>query len=71
MMSTAMFTQKIVVAILGTALQTSPPNVETDFVVLADARDYRHCHNQPRHSYCHKRDRLPVNWPPHSNSSRR
>jgi len=34
--------------------------------VLADARPYRHCHNQPRRTYCHKKDRLPAVWPPFS-----
>jgi len=35
-------------------------------IVVADARDYRHCHNQPRRTYCHKKDRLPAVWPPFS-----
>jgi hypothetical protein len=32
----------------------------------ADARDYRHCHHMGRRAYCHVSDRLPRNWPPHS-----
>lgn len=35
---------------------------------LADARSYRHCHNIHTRVYCHKSDRLPVNWPPHSDT---
>ena len=27
---------------------------------VADVRDYRHCHNTPRHTYCHTRECLPV-----------
>ncbi|WP_156150778.1 hypothetical protein [Hyphomicrobium sp. 99] len=33
---------------------------------LADKRDYRHCHYVFTRSYCHRRDSLPVNWPPFS-----
>lgn len=33
---------------------------------MADARDYRHCHNVHTRVYCHKKDRLPVSWPPFS-----
>ncbi len=33
---------------------------------IADARDYRHCHNIHTRVYCHKKDRLPVSWPPFS-----
>jgi hypothetical protein len=35
---------------------------------LAHVRAYHHCHNHPRRIYCHKRQRLPVNWPPNSDS---
>ncbi len=35
---------------------------------LADARDYRHCHNIHTRVYCHRRDRLPMNWPPLSDT---
>jgi hypothetical protein len=37
-------------------------------VRLADARSYRHCHNINVRVYCHKRDRLPMNWPPLSDT---
>ncbi len=33
-----------------------------------DARSYRHCHNMPRRIRCHSTERLPVNWPPNSNT---
>lgn len=39
---------------------------ETDRLVVADARSYRHCHNIHTRVYCHKADRLPMNWPPFS-----
>lgn len=37
-------------------------------LVVADAHPYRHCHNLPRKTYCHKTDRLPRNWPPNTNT---
>ncbi len=37
-------------------------------IQLADGRSYRHCHNIHTRVYCHKGDRLPVNWPPHSDT---
>lgn len=44
----------------------------SDYVssAAADARDSRHCHNIHTRTYCHKRDSLPVNWPPLTNSGR-
>jgi hypothetical protein len=33
-----------------------------------DARDYHHCHNMPRRMRCHRKDPLPVNWPPNSDT---
>jgi len=33
---------------------------------LADKRDYRHCHFIQTRFYCHRREPLPVNWPPFS-----
>lgn len=35
---------------------------------LADARDYSHCHNLPRRTYCHEAQRLPRNWPPNTDT---
>ncbi len=35
---------------------------------LVDARSYLHCHNLPRHIYCHKGEPLPRNWPPNSDT---
>lgn len=29
-----------------------------------DAHPYRHCHSIERFVYCHKKERLPRNWPP-------
>jgi hypothetical protein len=37
-------------------------------VRVAHKRDNRHCHNVHVRTYCHKRDRLPMNWPPHSDT---
>lgn len=31
-----------------------------------DARSYNHCHNMPRRTRCHRKSRLPVNWPPNT-----
>lgn len=41
-------------------------NQQTDRLILADARSNRHCHNIHTRVYCHKADRLPMNWPPFS-----
>lgn len=35
---------------------------------LVDARTYHHCHNMPRRTRCHSKARLPVNWPPNTNT---
>lgn len=42
-------------------LTTTSPS---GFIKLAHAQDYRHCHNIHTRVDCHKRDRLPMNWPP-------
>lgn len=39
--------------------------------VVADARAYRHCHNAPTRTYCHKKGALPMNWPPFSDRDHR
>lgn len=38
--------------------QRVPPTIE-----LSDARTYRHCHNTPRRTYCHTKERLPIRVP--------
>jgi len=38
---------------------------------LIDVRSYHHCHNMRRRTRCHSTQRLPVNWPPNTNTSRR
>ena len=41
--------------------QTAPTLTKRDAALqVADVRDYRHCHNTPRHTYCHTRECLPV-----------
>jgi hypothetical protein len=40
-------------------------------LVVADAHSYRHCHNLSKRTYCHKADRLPQNWPPHTDTPHR
>lgn len=46
-----------------------PENGATASAVrVADAHPYRHCHNLPRRTYCHKQDRLPQNWPPNTDT---
>lgn len=40
-------------------------------LVVADAHSYRHCHNLPKRTYCHKADRLPQNWPPNTDTPHR
>jgi hypothetical protein len=41
---------------------------EAGLLHRVDARDYHHCHNMPRRIRCHRRNSLPVNWPPNSNT---
>lgn len=40
-------------------------------VRVADKRDYRHCHVIHTRVYCHRRDQLPVNWPPFSDRTKK
>lgn len=42
--------------------------VNAEAFIIADAHPYRHCHSLPRRTYCHKQERLPQNWPPHSDT---
>lgn len=37
-------------------------------IILAHAQDFRHCHNIATRVFCHKRDSLPRNWPPLSDT---
>jgi hypothetical protein len=37
-------------------------------LIVADAHPVRHCHNIFTRTYCHKKDRLPQNWPPHTDT---
>lgn len=37
-------------------------------IILIDAHPYRHCHYIHTRVYCHKRDRLPMNWPPNTDT---
>jgi len=46
----------------------APPAVTSEGIVNIDARKYHHCHNMPRRTRCHAKSRLPVNWPPNSNT---
>jgi hypothetical protein len=32
-------------------------------IELSDVRTYRHCHNTPRRTYCHTKERLPIRVP--------
>ncbi len=57
----------MVVFLLSVLAQTH--SAESGFIV-ADARTYRHCHNLPTRTYCHKKDALPMNWPPFSDRHR-
>jgi hypothetical protein len=52
-------------------LATGSATVSGGSFVVADAHPYRHCHNLPKRTYCHKADRLPQNWPPHTDTPHR
>lgn len=41
---------------------------DVGIVALAHAQVSRHCHNVHARTYCHKADRLPMNWPPLSDT---
>ncbi len=49
-------------------LAADRPEVSNGLLRLADARSYHHCHNMPRRTRCHSSQRLPVNWPPNTNT---
>lgn len=40
-------------------------------LVVADAHPFRHCHNLSKRTYCHKKDRLPQNYPPNTDTPHR
>lgn len=40
-------------------------------LVVADAHPYQHCHNLSKRTYCHKKDRLPQNYPPNTDTPHR
>lgn len=49
-----------------------PPMIDIDGRLSpVDARSYRHCHNIHTRTYCHKADKLPTNWPPHTDTPAR
>jgi len=47
--------------------ESKVPNADRLFQPV-HARSYRHCHNMPRRTYCHAKERLPRNWPPNTNT---
>ena len=56
--------------------ETAPSNETTrgedaELLQFVDARDYRHCHNLPRRTYCHATERLPRNGPPNTDTPAR
>lgn len=58
-------------AAVGVGEQQAGGQEQADRLVVADARSVRHCHNVHRRVYCHKADRLPMNWPPFSDRTGR
>jgi hypothetical protein len=52
-------------------VSSAPAGLAQQGFVLADARAYRHCHNLPKKTYCHKNGQLPIVSPPFSDRSRR
>lgn|GEM_PF-6561920 len=47
------------------------PTASKGTVTPVDARSYNHCHNMPRRVRCHRKARLPANWPPNTNTPAR
>jgi hypothetical protein len=60
----------VMLVVLPLSFSVQAHSTENGFVI-ADARTYRHCHNAPTRTYCHKKDALPMNWPPFSDSHRK
>ena len=56
---------------LVTRLKQVTSDVRYGGIQLVDKREYRHCHNIGTRVYCHKKDRLPQNWPPLSDTPHR
>ena len=56
---------------LVTRLKQVNSDVRYDGIQSVDKREYRHCHNIGTRVYCHKKDRLPRNWPPLSDTPHR
>jgi hypothetical protein len=57
-----------VLAIALSVAGTAPGDQAAARLHLADARDYRHCHNVPGRVRCHESERLPANWPPNTDT---
>ncbi len=64
----ALPTSRPAMAGLYAGVPTADTAPQGHLLQLADSRGYYHCHNMPRRVRCHKNGRLPVNWPPHSNT---
>ncbi len=52
----------------GGAAEPASTARHSSYLQLVDARSYWHCHNLPRHVYCHKSGRLPRKWPPNTDT---
>lgn len=56
-------------AAVSPTVALAPSAIEADTALqLVDVRSYRHCHNMPGRTRCHSKQRLPVNWPPNTNT---
>ncbi len=53
---------------LYTGMRAADAAPQANLLLLADGRSYLHCHNMPRRMRCHKTGRLPVNWPPNTDT---
>lgn len=52
----------------GLILDNLKKGIDVGIVALAHTQASRHCHNVHTRTYCHKADRLPMNWPPLSDT---
>jgi hypothetical protein len=71
MIAAALYASLGSVSANGAARMEPEKAVDRGAIVLADAHDYRHCHNFHRRTYCHKTERLHQNWPPNTNTPHR
>lgn len=52
-------------------IHQSMEQMSSSSIVLVDQHGYRHCHYVSIRMYCHTQGRLPINWPPNTDTPHR